>query len=235
MKVEVLYPELANLYGDHFNIKYLAQCDASIKVIHTPFNEVPHFVKNKVKMIYLGPMSEQNQELIIAKLRPYQNQIKKLIDDGVIFLATGNALEVFGDYIIDGERKIKGLGIFKSYAIRDFEHRHNSLFLGTYNDLNLVGYKSQFSTSFNNDQPFIKVTRGLGLNEGDSHEGINQNNFFGTYLLGPILVLNPYFTKHLLGLLGAPTTLAFESAIMAAYETRLKEYTDPNVKFMASH
>ena len=29
------------------------------------------------------------------------------------------------------------------------------------------------------------------------YEGINNNNFYGTYLLGPLLIRNPYFLEHL--------------------------------------
>ena len=33
-------------------------------------------------------------------------------------------------------------------------------------------------------------------------EGIHKNNFFGTYLLGPILIRNPYFKDALLKYIG---------------------------------
>ena len=47
-----------------------------------------------------------------------------------------------------------------------------------------------------------------------------------TYLTGPLLVLNPPFTKQLLQDLGAEGTLAFEEAAMEAYEARLAEFRD---------
>ena len=231
MKIEVLFPEVANLYGDNFNIKYLEKCLNKSKIINTSLTEEPAFVKEDIKMIYMGPMTETNQKIVIEKLRPYQKRIKELIKKGVIFLITGNALEVFGDYIIDGKDKIKALGIFNTYAVYDYQNRHNSLFLGEYQDLKIVGYKSQFSQSYNNQNPFIKTIRGTGFNHEDSNEGIHYHNFFGTYLLGPILILNPYFTKEILKLLDNKAKLVFEEESLLAYQTRLKEYQNEKLKF----
>lgn len=235
MKIEVLYPEIANLFGDHFNIKYLAQCLPKCEIIETNLTDEPYFVNHEVKMIYLGPMTEANQIHVIDRLKPHQEKIKALIKAGVVFLVTGNALEIFGDYILDGKNKIAALGIFNTYAARDFDHRHNSLFLGEFDGIKIVGYKSQFTHGFNNQQPFIKVIRGCGFNPEETHEGIHEHNFFGTYLLGPILVINPLFTKKILTLLGVKPILAFEEAAIAAYRTRLKEYEDEKVSMVASH
>ena len=38
MKIEVLYPELSNLYGDYYNAKYLAMCIPDSKYLITYFN-----------------------------------------------------------------------------------------------------------------------------------------------------------------------------------------------------
>ena len=53
-----------------------------------------------------------------------------------------------------------------------------------------------------------------------------------TYLTGPLLVLNPPFTKQLLRELGAEDTLAFEEAAMEAYEARLAEVRDEKRSYL---
>lgn len=53
-----------------------------------------------------------------------------------------------------------------------------------------------------------------------------------TYLTGPLLVLNPPFTKQLLRELGAEDTLAFEEAAMEAYEARLAEFRDEKRSYL---
>ena len=44
------------------------------------------------------------------------------------------------------------------------------------------------------------------------------------YLLGPILVINPYFTKYLFEEMGYKKQLPYEKELIKAYEVRLKEY-----------
>ena len=45
--------------------------------------------------------------------------------------------------------------------------------------------------------------------------------------MGPILVLNPPFTKYILNLMGAgDVKLAFEAENMEAYEQRKKEFAE---------
>ena len=96
--------------------------------------------------------------------------------------------------------KIDGLGIFDVYAKRDMFHRHNSFLIGKYEDIEIIGFKSQFTMLYGNntDMTFVEVEKGIGINKESKLEGIRRNNFFGTYLLGPILILNPLFTKKII-------------------------------------
>lgn len=233
MKIEVLYSELCNLNGDPANMKYLQQCLPGAKFIYTNIVDEPTFVKKNINLIYLGPMSENTQELVLKKLKPYTSRIKELIEKGTIFLITGNALDLFGKYIVDGDKKIECLNIFDFYVERNMFNRHNSLCLGKFNKLDIVGFKSQFTTTYgdNSDNYFLKVERGIGLNKDSIYEGIHINNFFGTNLLGPILIMNPLFTKHIMNLLGlSKPKLKFEKESLDAYNQRLKEFKDPNKK-----
>ncbi len=54
---------------------------------------------------------------------------------------------------------------------------------------------------------------------------IRVKNFFGTYLIGPLLVLNPCFTKYLLNIMGVENpSLAFEKEAVDAYNKRLEDF-----------
>ena len=76
------------------------------------------------------------------------------------------------------------------------------------------------------------MKKGLGMNTSSSFEGIHYHNFFGTYLVGPFLILNPLFTKHLLKIMGVENpSLAFEKDILDAYNFRLSEFKDSKIKF----
>ena len=39
--------------------------------------------------------------------------------------------------------------------------------------------------------------RANGNRKNEKNVGILKNNFYGTYLLGPLLVRNPYFTSYI--------------------------------------
>lgn len=228
LKIEVLFPEFCNLYGDISNIKYLKKCLPNAKFYETAFDEELIFIKEKVNFIYLGPMTEKMQEKVINKLKPYKERIKELIDENVVFLVTGNAIEIFGKYIENEDgTKIDALDIFDIYAKRDMLHRHNSIFIGNWEDIKVVGFKSQFTFAYGNNENdyFAKVEKGIGLNKESKLEGIQKNNFIGTYLLGPILILNPMFTKKIIEKMGIEDVkLAFAEDTIAAYNQRLSEF-----------
>lgn len=114
MKIEVLFPEFANLFGDCWNWRYLARCLPEAEMIETGYGDEPRFVSEKVDMIIMGAMTEHQQELVIEKLMPYRDCLRRLIDSGVVFLMTANAGEVFCEYIEneDGSR-IAGSALFR--------------------------------------------------------------------------------------------------------------------------
>ena len=226
MKIEILFPEFCNLFGDMFNMKYLKMCMPEAEFIETALDSEPAFIDQDVNFIYLGPMTENTQEKVIQKLMPYRDKIKELIEKNIVFLFTGSSIEILGKYIEneDGSR-IEALGIFDVYSKRDMMHRHNSYLIGKYEDIELVGFKSQFTMMYgdNTSDYFLEVEKGIGINKQSKLEGIKRNNFIGTYLLGPILILNPLFTKKLIQMMGQTPKIALEEDVMNAYEERLKE------------
>ena len=231
MKIEVLFPEICNLYGDLANIRYLQRASKEIEIINTSLKDEPFFKNNKPDLIYMGTMTEKSQEIVIEKLKEYKDRIKELIDEGVHFLITGNALEIFGKSIIDEDGKeIECLNIYDTVAKRDMMNRFNSLYVGEYNNIKIVGYKSQFTHSYgNNDKNyFMKTLRSVGMNPKTDNEGIKINNFYATYVIGPILILNPIFTEYLLDSIGLKKyKLAYKEEALDAYNSRLHDYMEP--------
>ncbi len=234
MKIEVLFPEFCNLYGDTQNMRYLKQCMPEAEFIETSLAEEPVFAKEKVDLIYLGPMKERTQEKVIKKLLPYKERIQELIENNTIFLFTGNALEVLGEYIENEDgSKIEAVGIFDVHAKRDMLNRYNGMVLGEVENIEIVGFKATFSFLYGNneDKYFFETQKGIGLNKESKLEGIRKNNFIGTYIIGPILIINPLFTKYLMKLMGVENPeLKFEKIAMEAYEARLAEFKSSKVQ-----
>ena len=220
--IEILYPEICNLYGDSGNILLMSKMN--LKLTKTLFNDEPYFVKNDVKMIYMGPTPEDMLEQIISKLEPYKKRIEELIKNNVYFLCTGNALDIFSkEIILSNGKKLNGLGLIDVYVT--YKERYNTLVLGE-GEKPIVGYKSQNSYYKLNEEALFHLKREYSNN---LLEGVRKNNFMGTNLLGPILVLNPLFTKELFKELGYNDDILYYDELVKAYQKRVEEYKTVNL------
>lgn len=168
---------------------------------------------------------------IIQALTPWKQALADYVDGGGWMLATGNALDVLGEYVMmDGERAFDGLGLLATHAEYHMMKRHNSFMLGSFQDMDIVGFKSLFGHSYPDDEladPLFRVERGVGRHPGSFTEGFHRGGLLATYLTGPLLPLNPPFTRWLLTQMGvAEPKLAFEDTAMRAYEARVEEFRD---------
>ena len=235
MVVEVLFHEICNLFGDGQNAAYLEASLPNAQFIYTPITGTPYFAENTPDLIYIGAMSESTQRRVIDKLMPLKNRIQELIEKGTPILATGNAGEIFAkkiDYVTE-EISVDALGIFDLTVKTDLFKRYNGKVLGRFEDMDIVGFRAQFSFLYgdNSNCYFVSCTRGDGINPQSKLEGMRKNNLICTQLLGPILPLNPLFCEYLMRLGGSDAQAAYREAAMDAYEQHLKEFNDPNVKF----
>ena len=230
MKAEVLFPEVGNLSGDLMNIRYLKQCCNALEIVETDLKSCPAFLDEEVALVYMGTATETGLALAAEALCPYLDEIRAKIDAGQLMLLTGNAQEVFGNYIdSDQAERMEGLGILPIHAEYHMMQRHNSFFLGTFGETKIVGFKSLFGHTYPDGEceALFHTLRGVGRSGGSEDEGYRMNNLLATALTGPLLVLNPPFTKALLRMMGAEDdALAFEEAAMEAYRVRVAEFSD---------
>ncbi len=231
--IEVLYPEYNNLYGDSGNVRYLAEklrrCGAVVILTETHLADRPAFVDGEVDVLYIGPCTETQQQQIAAVLTPYKEALKARMEGEGVTLMTGNALELLFERIEkeDGTA-FDGLSLLPAYAKRFTRFRYNDVSAGVWQDLTVVGFKNQLSHGYRMGDfpPFLQMQKGCGLNPDDFAEGFANGWFFATYLIGPLLPLNPLFTQRLIAhMLGENVSceIPFERQ---AYETRLAELSD---------
>lgn len=236
MKIEILYPEICNLFGDMGNMSYLRCCLPEAEFVSTPFGTEPLFASETPDLIYMGPTTEKYQEKIIVQLSPYRVRLKELAESDVPMLFTGNAGEILFQSIENWDgAKIEGLDILPFTAKRSRYDRFNGLVLGRFQDrFDTMGFQSQFTFWYGNNTscPFITCKRGIGLNRESNKEGILWHRLIATSQLGPILVNNPDLTRWLLDTMGAADAdVAFEPEIRAAYAIRMQEFLNPKTKF----
>ncbi|MDD5922849.1 MAG: hypothetical protein PUC44_06700 [Eubacteriales bacterium] len=261
MKIEVLYPEVANLYGELGNIMYLRasleQSGIPCEITETPLTERPAFLdpEKGIEFVYLGTVTEHSQELILEKFKGFREDFEAAVERGTHILITGNSLEIFGSGVKDKDGSgFKGLGMFPFRTERNMMHHYNAFCVDRYfppegstgrtkllAEKPVVGFKCQFTQSYYEEEPeasekfspLFVAERGPGFNPDVTSEGIRYNNLMLTYMIGPIFVLSPYFMLSLLSEMKYEDAKpAYEKSAEEAYVRRLKEFRDPNRDFI---
>ncbi|MBR4655185.1 MAG: hypothetical protein IKO68_01090 [Oscillospiraceae bacterium] len=235
MRVEVLFPEICNLFGDLANIRYLKQCLPELELLETDLKSRPVFLDEPVDLVYMGSTTERGLQLVVKALSPVMDELAARIDAGQLMLVTGTSLDAFGMSVrSDQGLDFQGLGLFDTKAEYKMLKRHNSMFLGTFEDMEIVGFKSLFGLSYGAPAggEAFRTVRGFGRNAEVQEEGFRRGGLIATHLIGPLLLLNPPFTKWLLRKMGAPDHLAFEDTINEAYRRRLAEFHSESFDFI---
>ena len=231
MKAEILFPEVCNLYGDLQNIHYLKRCCPALEIVETDLHSKPRFLTEDVTLVYMGSTTEQGLRLAADALRPWAADIAAKADAGQFILLTGNAPDVFCDAMeSDSAGTIEGLHILPGRVKYTMMKRHNSFFLGTFQGMDIVGFKSLFGFHYDaaEAEGWFDTVRGVGRAPGVKAEGFRRGGLYATALIGPLLILDPPLCKWLLRQMGADTeTLAFEDAAMDSYEKRVAEFKEP--------
>ena len=180
-----LYYDLLNLYGEIGNIKAITKAfeTQKIKVNVDKLSIGDNIDFNKYDLIYIGCGTENNLLIVLNDLLKYKKEIKEYIESNKFIIATGNSIDLFGKEI----NSTKALNIF-NYSTKFIDKR----IVGDYIidtdlvDSKIIGFQNSGSVIENNDIPFI-----------NKEIGVNYKNFYGTYLLGPVLIRNPKLNKYI--------------------------------------
>lgn len=229
-----LYYDLFNLYGENGNVKamqnYLNQMNIDVKIKFVTLND--EISLDDVDILYIGSTTEENQVVAIPHIMKYQKQIKKYFDDGGYILSTGNSIELFGNFIIKNNKKIKTLKLLNfDTKIEDFRLVDEALFSCDLISNKILGFINRNSVMKNVQcNSLFQVIKGIGYFPKEIKEGIHEKNFYGTYLIGPILIRNPKFLEYLMNEIILKKYPSFEipkvdlSLEESAYEEFMKNY-----------
>lgn len=173
-----LYYDMMNLYGDSGNINVLEYHlkNQGINYEIKKLTNLDNIDFNKLDMIYIGSSTEGNRKLCLEHLIKYKDDIKEFINSNKFILSTGNSLYMFGK---------NGLNIFdfnvieKNRIVKEVTTKCNFCKNDIYGFINTSDH----------------ITYG-NVNNLFTNEGIIHNNFYGTYMVGPLLVRNYEFTTN---------------------------------------
>ncbi len=232
MKITILhlYCDLLNLYGEIGNIKVLSKhlLDQGIEILVDNKTVGDNIDFSKYDFIYMGSGTEKNQIVALNDIIRYKNELKASIENNAVILATGNSYEIFGQYILDAQQnKNEALNIFNYYAKRDTDRiTSDIIYCADFLEHKIIGFINKMSRIYDIEHHLFNVEFGIGDNEQKDFEGIRYKNFFGTSVIGPILVRNPHLLTYLIKLLCTNKDSGFNySEVNYKYEQKAYETT----------
>ena len=180
MKITIgyLYYDLLNLYGDSGNIKalkyHLEEQGIDVDIKNISVGDKKNF--KDIDLLYIGSGTNDNTIVALEDLKKDIKELEKYIEDKKFILATGNSIEIFGDYILLSKKKIKTLGVLdyvcmkEKRIVKDVNTSTNLI------EEKIIGFENHDGKVLTTDDDIIKI-----------------DNFYGTYIIGPLLVRNPKF------------------------------------------
>ena len=208
-----LYPDLMNLYGEYANVaalrRSLERQDAEVVVRTGTLYEDIDF--SGADFLYMGAGTESAQLTALEDLRRYETAVRAALERGAVVLATGNAMELFGRSITgpDGTEHA-GLDLFPfRTAVSDTERMQGDcLAVGAATGQVAVGFVNKASQTTDVARPLFRMEHGPGNSAAAAEDGVWEGSFYGTHLIGPLLMKNPhinaYFTELLCRRAGLP-------------------------------
>lgn len=194
IKVLHLYYDLLNLYGEQGNILALKRAfknqNVDIEVDYLSVQDRIDF--KKYDLVYLGSGSTENLLIALEDIKRHKKELKKYIESKKVLLATGNSYLLFGQKI----NNLDALGIFDYYAASSEKMAQESL-MELYQEKDIIGFQNREFIVNNKKNHLFKVKDGICDNLKSEYEGYHEYNFYGTFVIGPLLIRNPHFTNKL--------------------------------------
>lgn len=225
IKVLHLYYDLLNLYGEQGNILALKRAfknqNVEIEVDYLSVQDKIDF--KKYDLVYLGSGSAENLLIALEDIKRHKKELKKYIESKKVLLATGNSYLLFGQKI----NNLDALGIFDYYAASSEKMAQESL-MELYQEKDIIGFQNREFIVNNKRNHLFKVKEGLCDNLKSEYEGYHEYNFYGTFVIGPLLIRNPHFTNILVKEIMEKNNLIYheyeDKILVDAYNQYIKNF-----------
>ncbi len=245
VKLLYLYEDLLNLYGESGNVKMLTHaltnsgaevCLQSKSLQNNP-NEI---CLADYDFVYMASGTERHLLAAVEHFCQIAPQLPAFVDGGGVFLATGNSMELLGQGIFDGIKRVPTAGLFAFETVWEKGVRQTGDVVGLpcpgtglLGGQPVIGFVNKCSRINGIETPLFNLKAGAGLsNNGQTpEEGLRQGGLLATHLIGPLLVRNPQILDFVVETLGkkcgflpvatpkdAPIALAYEAALAGLKE-----------------
>ena len=219
-----LYPELMSTYGDRGNIICLQKrCEWRGIGVEVERLDLGFKIDDlrSCDLLFMGGAQDTQQKIVSQDFSKEKiKALKDMVEAGIPGLYICGAYQFLGKYYKEANGNvIDGLGILDLYTENPGENFprmigniairlcHPELVSGSQpnrdsdlrqNDTKkiLVGFENHGGRTYlgKSIKPLGTVLKGFGNNGEDQTEGVVYKNSFGSYLHGPILPKNPYFS-----------------------------------------
>ena len=228
IKILHLFPRLLSLYGEYGNMAVLRSTleNNGCHVQIDQYESGPLTLAD-YDLVYVGTGTEDNLMEAIRRLIPHKAAIQASISGGTHWLATGNAMTLFGSGINYCGSIGEALDCFDYRTVIHDDQRYlGDVLTGSAFGSPLVGFINTSSVYAGITSPLLKLklNTNLGNDKKSCADGIHECNFYGTQLIGPVLVKNPPFLCHICReLTGEEITISTDTNIQKAYQVALNE------------
>ena len=225
LKILHLFPRLLSLYGEYGNVAVLkATLEANdCTVTVTQWEDGPVDM-SAYDFFYVGSGTEDNLLIALNRLLPHAEAVKASVEAGKVWLATGNAMALFGKTLKRADEQ-SALGVFSYDTVIEDAKRYLGDVIAA-DEPTTLGFINTSCRYTGIETPLMELllNKELGNDKISAAEGIRENNFFGTQLIGPFLVKNPHYMEKICALLtGCDVKIDPESYLAKAYAVSRKE------------
>lgn len=202
-KILYLYYDIMNLYGENGNIRKmerkLTNKGAEVEIDRKTVTDTDlDFAR--YDFIYCGAGTELSRNACLEHLKGFAQSLREAFENGKVMLFTGNSYEMLGKTLTLADSTVcEGLGLFDFTTQEQGKNRFSgdvtfncSLLEGE----SLIGYINKCSKVEGISTPLFEICEVVGTVE-KGFEGIHENNFFGTQVIGPVTVKNPAFGEYI--------------------------------------
>ena len=233
IKILHLFPNLLSLYGEYGNFAILKKMLDSKGISYTEITSDDGNVDfSKFDFIYVGSGTEDNLLEAVKRLEGKKDNIKASVEGNTLWLATGNAMTLFGSKIIRKDKEITATETFDYITEIKDETRFSGDVIAKENAMfceKSIGYVNTSSVYTGITTPLFKLIYGdkLGNDKASDSDGILVNNFYGTQFIGPVLVKNPHILKKVFeNITKTELNIADDDYLSLAYKNALTELSN---------
>jgi len=201
IKILHLYHDIMNLYGEYGNVCLLEKelknrgCNVSITKKTVTDSEIDF---TDFDFIYCGAGTESSRNFCIEHLRKFSHSIESAFNADKVMLFTGNSYEMLGKTLttMDGNTR-DGIGIFDFEVVEANKRITGDVtFTTEFIQNTMVGFINKCSKVQGIKTPLFTLNLKPEAIDGFA-EGMREKNFFGTQVIGPVLVKNPELCKYM--------------------------------------